>query len=223
MGGSYAEPHGTAQFDQEIEEDDPEDIKLKRLENEIDDFDPTEVQSKQFSVKKMREKNKVKEQIRAAGQQTRTTNQYQKLVNAHLKDRVSKINKIKIAKEQFDRDIESLNNENFSSYEKLQQTNVSELNTDSMEELLFSITINYDVTQSRLEYFRNRVIEAENELLEQQRNIKKIKEEIQKKKLKEETSEQMDNAIKEEVRSLGEKYSVSELKKALGVLKDIKS
>ena len=223
MGRKYINRQGNEEFDQEIEEEEEENKKLERLGPVLDIVDPFEIQLRQFSLEKDIERpktkeEKVKEQIKKAGHQTRTTNQYQRLVNAHIEDRVSRIGKIKEAKEQFDKDIEALKGNEFSNLEKLENSSVDELTSKSMEEMLRSLSLNFEITKSKLEHFRNRVKETERELVEQQKHIDRLRSEFSKKKLAEQSFEKDVNEIKEEISSLGEKYSPQELKKALETL-----
>ena len=219
----YINRQGNEEFDQEYEDDEEENKKLERLGPVLDIVDPFEIQLRQFSLEKDIERPKTKEEkvkaeIKKAGHQTRTTNQFQRLVNAHIEDRVSKIGKIKAAKEQFDRDIEALKGNEFSNLEKLENTEVKKLTSNSLEEMLRSLSLNYDITKSKLEHFRNKVKETERELVDQQKHIERLRSEFSKKKLEEENFENDVNEIKEEISTLGEKYSPEELKKALETL-----
>lgn len=218
----YINRQGNEEFDQEVEEDDGE-KKLERLGPVLDIVDPFEIQLRQFSIEKDLERPKTKEEkvkaeIKKAGHQTRTTNQYQRLVNAHISDRVERIGKIKSAKAQFDKDIEALRGDEFSNLEKLSTTTIDELSSNSMEEMLRSLTLNHDITKSKLEHFRNRVKETESELIQQKKNIDRVRTELSKKKIEEQNFDTDVNQIKDEITSLGDKYSPEELKKALELL-----
>ena len=225
MGRKYINRQGNEEFDQEIEEEEEEakENKLERLGPVLDIVDPFEIQLRQFSIEKDIERpktkeEKVKEEIKKAGHQTRTTNQYQRLVNAHIEDRVSRIGKIKEAKEQFDKEIEALKGNEFSNLEKIENTSTQELTSKSLEEMIRSLIINHDITKSKLEHFRNRVKETERELIGQQKHIERLRNEFSKKKLEEENFDNDVKEIKEEISTLGEKYSPQELKKALETL-----
>ena len=225
MGRKYINRQGNEEFDQEYQEDDDEDNKnkLERLGPVLDIVDPYEVQLRQFSIEKDKEKPKtqeerVKEEIRKAGHQTRTTNQYQRLVNAHIEDRVSRIAKIKNAKKKFDEDIESLKGDEFANLQKLTNTKVTELSSKALEDMLQSLTLNQDITASKLEHFKSRVKETEKELIEQKKHIEKLRLEIEKKKNEEVNFQNDVNEIKQEITSLGQKYTQEELKAALETL-----
>ena len=227
MGRKYINRQGNEEFDQEIEEDiedeEEKNNKLERLGPVLDIVDPFEIQLRQFSIEKDIERpktkeEKVKEEIKRAGHQTRTTNQYQRLVNAHIEDRVSRIGKIKQAKEDFDRQVEALKGNEFTNLEKLENKSVEKLTSKSLEEMIKSLTLNYGLTKSKLEHFRNQVKETERELVEQKKHIDRIRNEFSKKKIEEESFDSDVNEIKNEISSLGEKYSPEELKKALETL-----
>ena len=225
MGRKYINRQGNEEFDQEYQEDNEEDNKnkLERLGPVLDIVDPYEVQLRQFSIEKDMEKPKtqeerVKEEIRKAGHQTRTTNQFQRLVNAHIEDRVSRIKNIKNAKMKFDKDIEALKGNEFVSLDKISANSISELTSKSMEDMLSSLSLNQDITKSKLEHFRNKVKETERELVEQQKNIDRIRAEISRKKIEEANFQNDVNEIKQEISSLGQKYTQEELKAALETL-----
>ena len=225
MGRKYINRQGNEEFDQEVEEEEEgvKENKLERLGPVLDIVDPFEIQLRQFSLEKDVEKpktkeEKVKEEIKKAGHQTRTTNQYQRLINAHIEDRVSRIGKIKEAKAQFDKEIEALKGNEFSNLEKIESTSTQELTSKSLEEMIRSLILNHDITKSKLEHFRNKVKETERELIDQQRHIERLRNEFSKKKLAEENFDNDVKEIKEEISTLGEKYSPQELKKALETL-----
>jgi len=222
LGRKYINRQGNEEFDQEIEEEE-DSKKLERLGPVLDIVDPFEIQLRQFSIEKDQvrpktKEEKVKEEIKKAGHQTRTTNQYQRLVNAHIEDRVSRIAKIKKAKQQFDKDIETLKGDEFSNIEKLTTTSIQDLTSKSIEDMLRSLTLNQDITKSKLEHFRNKVKETERELVEQQKNIERIRSELSSKKISETSFEKDVDEIKQEISSLGKKYTPEELKKAFEII-----
>ena len=106
----------------------------------------------------------------------------------------------------------------FSNLEKLSDASTHELSSKSIEEMLNSLSLNHDITKSKLEHFRSRVKETERELINQQKNIERLRAAFSKKKLEEQNFETDVNEIKKEISSLGEKYSPEELKKALETL-----
>ena len=119
MGRKFINRYKNENYDQEYEEE-PEESKKKmeRIGPNIDDVDAMDVEVRQITLEKNIDKPKsrediIKEELQVAGHQTRTTNQFQKYINAHIEDRLSRIDKIKQAKQAFDKDIEALKGDEF--------------------------------------------------------------------------------------------------------------
>lgn len=225
MGRKYLNRTKNEEFDQDYEEEVTEKKKLERIGPNIEEIDPFEVQFRKIAIEKDLIKpipieEKIHEDIKEAGHKTRTVNQYQKIVNAHLEDRVSKIDKIKKAKQQFDEEINRLQGNQFDNIKQLTDVQVQNLSSKTMEDMLKSLILNRDITVSKLEHFRNRVKETEEELIQQEINIEKIRKEIQRKKEKEMQMEKDVDLIKQEISNLKNKYDIDELKKALDLLVD---
>lgn len=231
MGRRYLNRNKNEEFDQDYDET-PEveeeivDTGKKRIERvgpNIDDVDPFEVVLRQIAIEKDLERPKtkeerVKEEIKIAGHQTRTTNQYQKFVNAHIEERVSKIDKIRKAKEQFDRDINNLNYEHIDDIKNLSNIPIQKIAAKELHDLLDTTLKNIDITRSKLEYFRNRVIVTEKELSQQEQSIEKIRQEIIDKEEREKTEKNRSETIKKEIEDLSKKYNLDELRKVMNTL-----
>lgn len=224
MGRMYLNRNKNEEFEQDYaEEIEATKKKIERIGPQNDVLDPLEVSLRQIAIEKDLERpktkeEKVKEEIKEAGHQTRTTNQYQKFINAHIEDRVSKIEQIKHAKSKFDKDIENLREENVGSVKDLTKLSVQNISTKSLDDMLQSLLTNLDITKSKLEYFKNKVISTEQEVLQHENNIQKIKDEITRKRIEEEEKKKRAETIKKELQGLSSKYNLDELKKVFDTL-----
>ena len=68
----------------------------------------------------------------------------------------------------------------------------------------YNVGLNYGLTKSKLEHFRNQVKETERELVEQKKHIDRIRNEFSKKKIEEESFDSDVNEIKNEISSVVE-------------------
>lgn len=224
MGRRYLNRNKNEEFEQDYAEEIEEaKKKIERIGPQIDDLDPLEVSLRQIAIEKDLERPKtkeerVKEEIKIAGHQTRTTNQYQKFINAHIEDRVSKIEQIKHAKSKFDQDIENLREENVGSVKDLTKLSVQSITAKSLDDMLQSLLNNLEITKSKLGYFKNKVISTEQEVLLHENNIQKIKDEITRKRIEEEEKKKRAETIKKELQGLSSKYNLDELKKVIDTL-----
>ena len=197
--------------------------RIERLGPNIDDLDPMEVTYRNILIEKeqgpkpLTKEEIVKEEVRETGHQTRTTNQFQKYVNAHLSDRVSKINKIKEAKEKFDDEIKKLQTNEPLSSSELEQS-AAELTSNTLFEMLESLKTNKEVTGNKIKQYRAQIKQAEEELFEQEMAIQKIEKELKRKKIIEAKNLHESSEIKNELTNLTEKYDVDELKRVLELL-----
>ena len=221
MGRKFINRYKNENYDQEYEEEEEESKKkMERIGPNIDDVDAMDVVMRQITLEKNLDKPKsrediVKEELQVAGHQTRTTNQFQKYINAHIEDRLSRIDKIKQAKQAFDKDIEALKGDEFQYLTKLKETKVETLSSKAMQEMLHSLTLNKDITKSKLEHFKNRVKETEQELTRQERDIERIEKRINEKKLQEREEQLKEDNIKKDLSELSKRYNVNELRKIL--------
>ena len=220
MGRKFINRYKNENYDQEYEEEDENKKKMERIGPNIDDVDAMDVVMRQITLEKNLDKPKsreeiVKEELQVAGHQTRSTNQFQKYINAHIEDRLSRIDKIKQAKQAFDKDIEALKGDEFQYLTKLKETKVESLSSKAMQEMLHSLTLNKDITVSKLEHFKNRVKETEQELFRQEKDIAKIEKRIREKQIQEKEEQLKEENIKKDLSELSKKYNVNELRKIL--------
>ena len=164
----------------------------------------------------------IQEELLDAGHQTRTTDQYVKLVNAILDERLGQIDRIKNQKQIFDDDIESLRYESLEDFEKLKKKSIKELKSKDVARLIKTISEEKDNIESRLEHHKTKASSLEKTIEDQDKKIKeldlKLKEKIiQEKETKEKKSV---NAIQDELKILGELYGMEKITKALKSLNE---
>jgi DNA-binding transcriptional ArsR family regulator len=164
----------------------------------------------------------IQEELLDAGHQTRTTDQYVKLVNAILDERLGEIDRIKNRKQIFDDDIESLRSESSEDFEKLKKIPIKELKSKDVSKLIKTISEEKGSIESRLEHHKSKADSLEKRIEEQDIKIReldlKLKEKIiQEKENKEKKSA---SAIQDELKILGELYGLDKLSKALKKLNE---
>ncbi len=166
----------------------------------------------------------IQEELLDAGHQTRTTDQYVKLVNAIFDARLEEINRIKNQKQIFDEDIEALRYESSEDFEKLKKTSIKELKSKDVSKLIKRISDEKGYIESRLEHHKTKANSLEKNIEDQDNKIKeldmKLKEKIiQESEIKEKKSV---GAIQDELKILGEVYGFDKLSKALKKLNESK-
>ncbi len=184
--------------------------------------DALDIQSRNIFVSGKKQKavsttDIIQEELLDAGHQTRTTDQYVKLVNAILDQRLEKIDRIKNQKQIFDDDIEALRSESSEDFEKLKKIPINELKSRDVSKLIKTISDEKGNIESRLEHHKSKADSLEKSIEDQDHKIKeldiKLKEKIiQEKETKEKKSV---NAIQDELKILGELYGMDKISKAL--------
>ena len=164
----------------------------------------------------------IQEELLDAGHQTRTTDQYVRLVNAIFDERLGEINRIKNQKQIFDDDIEALRYESSEDFEKLKKLPIKELKSKDVSKLIKTISEEKGNIESRLEHHKSKASSLEKRIEEQDSKIKeldfKLKEKIiQENEIKEKKSV---SAIQDELKILGEVYGIDKLSKALKKLNE---
>ncbi len=189
--------------------------------------DALDVQSRNIFVRGTKPKavsttDIIQEELLDAGHQTRTTDQYVRLVNAIFDVRLEEINRIKNQKQIFDDDIEALRYESSEDFEKLKKIPIKELKSKDVSNLIKTISEEKGNIESRLEHHKNKASSLEKKIEEQDNKIKeldfKLKEKIiQENEIKEKKSV---SAIQDELKILGEVYGIDKLSKALKKLNE---
>jgi len=166
----------------------------------------------------------IQEELLDAGHQTRTTDQYVRLVNAIFDARLEEINRIKNQKQIFDEDIEALRYESSEDFEKLKKTSIKELKSKDVSKLIKRISDEKGNIESRLEHHKTKANSLEKNIEEQDNKIKELDMKLKEKIIQErETKEKKSvSAIQDELKILGEVYGVDKLSKALKKINESK-
>ncbi len=166
----------------------------------------------------------IREELLDAGHQTRTTDQYVKLVNAIFDERIGEINRIKNQKQIFDEDIEALRYESSEDFEKLKKTSIKELKSKDVSKLIRRISDEKGNIESRLEHHKSKANSLEKNIEEQDYKIKELDMKLKEKIIQErETKEKKSvSAIQDELKILGEVYGIDKLSKALKKINESK-
>ena len=117
----------------------------------------------------------IQEELLDAGHQTRTTDQYVRLVNAIFDERLGEINRIKNQKQIFDDDIEALRYESSEDFEKLKKLPIKELKSKDVSKLIKTISEEKGNIESRLEHHKSKASSLEKRIEEQDSKIKESK------------------------------------------------
>jgi len=166
----------------------------------------------------------IQEELLDAGHQTRTTDQYVRLVNAIFDARLKEIDRIKNQKQIFDDDIEALRYESSEDFEKLRKTSIKELKSKDVSKLIKKISDEKGNIESRLEHHKSKANSLEKNIEDQDNKIKELDKKLKEKIIQErETKEKKSvSAIQDELKILGEAYGIDELSKALKKLNESK-
>ncbi len=166
----------------------------------------------------------IQEELLDAGHQTRTTDQYVRLVNAIFDARLKEIDRIKNQKQIFDDDIEALRYESAEDFEKLRKISIKELKSKDVSKLIKKISDEKENIESRLDHHKSKASSLEKSIEEQDHKIKELDMKLKEKIIQErETKEKKSvSAVQDELKILGESYGIDELSKALKKLNESK-
>ena len=164
----------------------------------------------------------IQEELSDAGHQTRTTDQYVRLVNAIFDERLEEINRIKNQKQIFDDNIEALRYDSSEDFEKLRKISIKELKSKDVSKLIKTISEEKGNIESRLEHHKSKASSLEKSIEEQDTKIKELDMKLKEKIIQErETKEKKAvNVIQDELKILGEVYGIDKLSKALKKLNE---
>jgi len=166
----------------------------------------------------------IQEELLDAGHQTRTTDQYVRLINAIFDERLKEINRIKNQKQIFDDDIEALRYESSEDFEKLRKISLKDLKSKDVSKLIKKISDEKGNIESRLEHHKTKANSLEKNIEDQDNKIKELDMKLKEKIIQErETKEKKSvSAIHDELKILGEVYGIDKLSKALKKINESK-
>lgn len=149
-----------------------------RVKKEFEEIDPLTFQKRKLNFRVEFDKvqsadEKIKDEIGVARHQTRTTNQFQKLMNAYMEERIKKIQDIRSAKSQFDKDIAALSGE--GSDEEFEQSPFDKLDFEELELILQTFEQNQKNAEIKIHEYKQEILKAENSISE----FKKMRERLE--------------------------------------------
>ncbi len=165
---------------------------------------------------------RVQEGTRNAMDAAGNTGQYIKFVNTHIDKQKKEIDKIKKIKETFDQEIELLQSHN---------PNLLKLDVDSLENFDNKVVSKYlhqllqqkVLTKKKLNNLKNVIENVEDELQNQENQIKGLNQELESKLFEERANEKDSVIIKTELNSLVEKFGINNLSDVFDMVKSAKS
>ena len=149
------------------------------------------------------------------------THQYLKFVNAHLMERLQQINKMIQLKNEFEHQIEVLQSNDFTNLVMFPDFSLDELNQSEISELKKYMSIQRDMAESKINYFKNKIEKAEEEIEEKDWQLSELTKKFGYNQNSHET--ESDKIVKEELESLIKKYGMKELTYAVDVITSDKS
>ena len=160
------------------------------------------------------------DELEETGHRTRTTDQYVRLVNAVLDERLAEIDKIKSLKQNFDNDIDSLRGEPSEDIQTLTKIPVKKLKSKEVARLIKAISEEKGNTESRLEHHKIKATSLEKIIVEQEEKIKELDAKLKEKIVQEKESKEKKSVkeIQSELKILEELYGKEKLSQALKTL-----
>ena len=117
------------------------------------------------------------------------TAQYVKFVNAHLQAKKSRLEKLKSEKEQFEKEIASLKSADKKTKSDLDLLNYKEIKSDDVRKVLTAIEKERQEAKAKVEHFSSRLKEANDHLLQKNKQMEEVKSELAAVKIKEQEGE----------------------------------
>lgn len=162
----------------------------------------------------------IQDELEETGHRTRTTDQYVKLVNAILDERLLEIEKMKKRSESFDDDLENLSSGNKFSFENFEKIPIHEMKSKDVAKLIKVLNEEKGSTLSKLEHFKTQAYSLEKELLEKDKKINELDKHLKEKMVKENKEEENSQEEKppdfeDKLKLLEELYGKEKLVEAL--------
>ncbi len=165
---------------------------------------------------------RVKEGTRNAMDAAGNTGQYIRFVNRHIDNQKKEIDKIKKIKETFDQEIELLQSHN-PNLLKLDADSLDNFDNKVVSKYLHQLLQQKILTKKKLNNLKNVIENVEDELQNQESQIKGLNQELESKQLEERANEKNSVIIKTELNSLVEKFGIDNLSNVFDMVKSEKS
>lgn len=142
------------------------------------------------------------------------TNQYLKFVNAHLAEKLNLVEKLYLIKNNLEKEIELLKSDDLTDMIALPNMSINHLNPSEVSEIDTFMKLQRSLTKSKIDYYKNKLEDAETELQENQLEINEFNEEDSQEPIISES----DKLVKDELEFLIKKYGMKELTYAIDVI-----
>ena len=142
------------------------------------------------------------------------TNQYLKFVNAHLAEKLNLVEKLYQIKNNLEKEIELLKSDDLTDMITLPNMSINHLNPSEVNEIDTFMKLQRSLTKSKIDYYKNKLEDAETELQENQLEINEFNEEDSQEPIISES----DKLVKDELEFLIKKYGMKELTYAIDVI-----
>ena len=142
------------------------------------------------------------------------TNQYLKFVNAHLAEKLNLVEKLYQIKNNLEKEIELLKSDDLTDMIALPNMSINHLNPSEVNEIDTFMKLQRSLTKSKIDYYKNKLEDAETELQENQFEINEFNDEDS----QEPVISESDKLVKDELEFLIKKYGMKELTYAIDVI-----
>ena len=146
------------------------------------------------------------------------TNQYLKFVNAHLSEKLNLVEKLYQIKNNLEKEIELLKSDDLTDMITLPNIPINHLNTSEINEIDTFMKLQRSLTKSKIDYYKNKLEDAETELQENESQINELDEKDSQNNFQESVVSESDELVKDELEFLIKKYGMKELTYAIDVI-----
>ena len=147
------------------------------------------------------------------------THEYLKFVNAHLAERLNLVEKLDQIKNNLEREIELLKSDELTRLIKIPNISINDLSTNEINEVDTYMKLQRGLTKSKIDYYKNKLENAETELEENQIQINELDEKNLEDNYEQKSNiSESDEMVKDELEFLIKKYGMKELTYAIDVI-----
>ena len=146
------------------------------------------------------------------------THQYLKFVNAHLAEKLNLVEKLYQIKNNLEKEIELLKSDDLTDMITLPNIPINHLNTSEINEIDTFMKLQRSLTKSKIDYYKNKLEDAETELQENESQINELDEKDSENNFQESVVSESNKLVKDELEFLIKKYGMKELTYAIDVI-----
>jgi hypothetical protein len=206
------------------QDDDSESKAITEIGPHIDIQDPFDIKDRTifFSNKLMPQTKQeiVQEKSRALKDQLDNTNQYQKIVNTGLKERMGDLKKMLDKERRFNEELNCFQETTKTRYE-LEKVNPKYISESDTKSLIVNLESEYEKMKEKFEYEMSKIEKTKIDLQTKKQQIDQLKEEMKfivKKEKKEEQIDDPVSTLKHELKKLGIQDDSGKISEALKLL-----